>query len=126
MLSQLASHGGFELIIFTTGDKEFTNGIMKALEEKDLLKYFSHILNKQYINKSKDSSVLLKDINMFTKGGRVKDILFIDTSLDNLVKSLSNGLVVPRYVQSEKENEDKTLLMLTEYLLEFSKVDDIR
>lgn len=56
----------------------------------------------------------------------MQDILFIDTSLDNIVKSLSNVLVVPRFMHSKHEDEDKALSLLTDYILEFNKIDDVR
>jgi hypothetical protein len=67
--------------------------------------------------------VYIKDLRIFEDQWDLKDIVLIDNSTHSFALQIENGYPILSYYDDQ---EDRELVVLTQYLLTLSKLDDVR
>lgn len=110
----------YELVIFTSAEKEYADTILDYLEEKS--QYFSHRLYyDQCIHKQ--GSYLFKALPILSSGRNPKDIIIVDNLISNYSLSVRNGIPIFDY---EGDDNDLQLVYLAKYLRKLSNVASLQ
>ena len=113
----------YELIIFTTGLKEYADQIIKFIEKDE--KYFSYRLYRQnatFINEN-----YYKDLNNL--GRDLKKTIIVDDKPINIKLQKENGIIIKPFIIGDENNGDDFILFdLIRVLVRIAKErpDDVR
>ena len=113
----------YELIIFTTGVKEYADQIIKFIEKDE--KYFSYRLYRQnatFINEN-----YCKDLNKL--GRDLKRTIIVDDKPINIKLQKENGIIIKPFIIGDESNGDDFILFdLIRVLIRIAKErpDDVR
>ena len=86
---------------------------------------FRYVLNLTHCQKSEDSTLLIKNLEVLLGGRKLENILIVDTNMHHFTKQLTNGIFVPSY-RIDRDNNDFILKYLKNYILEFVEVNDVK
>lgn len=114
----------FEIILWSSSQTEFTKEIISILDPYPH-EYFSYILDITHCQKSKDESLHIKNLDILLKNRSLKDIIIVDSSMQNYTLHLTSGIYIPTYTFN-KDQTDNTLSLLEEYLISFLDESDVR
>ena len=96
----------YELIIFTTGLKEYAHQIIKFIEKDE--KYFSYRLylqNAIFVNAN-----YYKDINKL--GRDLKTIIIVDDKPINIKLQKENRIIIKPFIIGKENNNDDYILLI--------------
>ena len=113
----------YELIIFTTGIKEYADQILNFIEIDE--KYFSYRLYRQ--NATIVNENYYKDLNKL--GRDIKKIIIVDDKKVSMELQEANGIIIKPFIfNPDKPNEDFILFDLIRVLIRIAKEkpDDVR
>lgn len=123
MLSELRDEG-FELILFTAGNKYYMNSIC---EHVGIKKYFHHMLSREEMRVLADMTTqmgeLVKDLHCLLEDRLLKNIVLVDNSEQKGYMQPKNLIPI---IDFKGSATDKQLLSLTAYLKELKMVKDVR
>ena len=117
-LDQISRH--FEIILFNNGSKPYTDEIVKqirAMQPDQDMNYFTHQLSKEDCSINENGHEI-KNLDFFVGQGsnrEIKNCIIIDNSLYCFQKHITNGLLIPKYENSSK---DDWLELVKDYLME--------
>ncbi len=112
----------YELIVFTTGIKEYADQIINFIEKDE--KYFSYRLYRD--NAVIINNMYYKDLNIL--GRDLKKIIIIDDKKQHILQNENSIIIKPFISESEDNNNDFILFDLILILIRIAneKPDDIR
>ena len=118
MLRTLKEH--FEIVLFSSSEESYAVEMAKAIEGEE--KIFSTVLSRQHCSVLKNG-VVIKPIEALYGSRTVKDIVIVDRDVQYYLNHLNNGVFVSSY---DDKCDDLCLTKLTQYLLGFVDVPDVR
>ena len=113
----------YELIVFTTGIKEYADQILNFIENEE--KYFSYRLYRQNATIFKEN--YCKDLNKL--GRDIKKTIIVDDKKISMELQEANGIMIKPFVfNSDNHNDDYILFDLIRILIRIAKEkpDDVR
>ena len=113
----------YELIVFTTGIKEYADQILNFIENEE--KYFTYRLYRQNATIFKEN--YCKDLNKL--GRDIKRIIIVDDKKISMELQEANGIIIKPFVfNSVNSNDDYILFDLIRILVRIAKEkpDDVR
>ena len=113
----------YELIVFTTGIKEYADQILNFIENEE--KFFSYRLYRQ--NASIFKEYYYKDLNKL--GRDIKKIIIVDDKKISMELHEANGIIIKPFIFNEDNpNDDYILFDLIRILVRIAKEkpDDVR
>jgi len=119
MLRQLKQD--FELILFTSGQRDYANKIIDLIEKDE--KFFDFRLTKDDCLHCKNLDVHVKDLKVLLFGRGLKDIIIVDNCTVNYMMQLTNGIPIKDFNGDKK---DFYLYTLCKYLKTFKDTPDVR
>ena len=67
--------------------------------------------------------MFIKDLRLLEKGRDLKNIIIVDNNMHSFYLQLRNGIPIYDYLGNK---HDQILMLLTQYLLQFKEIDDVR
>ena len=86
-----------------------------------LQKFFTIVLNQSHSSPSSEGSTMVKCLENL--GLDLAKTIIIENHVENYSQNLTNGIFLPTFYLN---SEDHWLKLLSEYLLEFESVQDVR
>eukprot|EP00347_Sterkiella_histriomuscorum_P005521 403356300 len=111
----------YELIVFTAGFSTYADAIIKEMQREE--KFFDHVISRDYCSAHPSGKHQVKDLIQLLENRSIKDIVIVDNKAISFAIHFTNGIPIKDY---EGDKADKELLYLTQYLLSFQSVLDVR
>ena len=87
----------FEIIAWTSSQKDYSDLVTKEVERKLHPFKFSHTLCIQEQAPSVDKDIFVKSLEILQGNRRQSDIIIMDSHMSNFTNSLTNGIFVPSF-----------------------------
>jgi len=112
----------FELILFTSGQKDYANKVIDLIEKDE--KFFDYRLTQDNCLHCNKLNLHIKDLKLlYHDGSRLKnDIVIVDNCTINFMLHLTNGIPIKDYNGDKK---DFYLYSLYKYLKTFKNLEDV-
>ena len=113
----------YEIIVFTSGTREYADKILDAIEHKKQKKYFDGRLYREHT-----TCIGNKYIKDLSKIGRdLSRTLIVDNLPHSFKFQHENGILISSFYGDEKDNEDKALIELQKILIKiYQENNDVR
>jgi TFIIF-interacting CTD phosphatase-like protein len=121
MLDKLKEH--FELILYTCGTASYASAFAESVEKHGNKRYFDHVLCLSHCLFSMENELYIKDLKILEEGRKLRDVVIVDNSIQSFYLHLNNGIPIYDY---NGNKADKMLPLLTEYLMTFLNVPNVR
>ncbi|CDW83768.1 nli interacting factor-like phosphatase family protein [Stylonychia lemnae] len=119
MLKRLSQH--FELIVYTSGEAEYAKSCINAIEGNE--SYFQYRLTKDNCVKIQELGYHAKDLRLLQIDRDLKDMIIVDNQVTNFMLQIHNGIPIKEF---QGDKSDQVLKSLTQYLLSFKDIKDVR
>lgn len=70
-----------------------------------------------------ENEIYIKDLKILEEGRSLKDVVIVDNNVQSFFLQLSNGIPIYEFTG---DKSDQVLPLLTDYLLQFQSVNDVR
>ena len=101
----------YELILFSSGTKDYVESIVKLIEENE--NYFEYVLYRQHVSFD-EKGEYFKNLNLLNRD--IKNILIIDDKEKNYKYHKSNGISIKPF-NGDNENDINILDLLGQILI---------